>query len=1518
MANQIVRKTLVYFLMLCLMFTSFSVSYAQSAQSDIQGHWAENQLNSWKDQGFLKGYPDGSMKPDLSITRAEFMALVNNSFGFTEKAEFHFSDVKSTDWFYSQVAIAVKAGYIKGYADGTAGSNKPISRQEVAAVVSTLLNLKATDNQAALDFVDADKIPSWSKEAIQANVFKQIMQGSPDKMFKPLNPITRAEAVVTLDRAIQAKTGIYKTAGTYGPTAGAETFTGNVTINVPGVTLRNTVISGNLILGKGIASGDATLAGVTVKGTTTVNGGSVNSIHLEDSTLADVIIDKADSAVRVVAEGSTKVGSVTVKTSAILEENSASGSAAGVGFGDVILSEALPKGSDVTLKGSFGKLDVQAKDIHINVPAGQINEIVIHQGATGVDLDLSSGVTINNLQINAVLVVTGEGKITAVDEKVAGSTFVTIPSSSVTPAPTPSASPAPVSSSAPTAPGDSKSHETNINVISGKEAVVTGIWPGTIRVAFSTSVSQVMAAVYATDNSTQTYEVLTATGGTKISTGTTVLMTTNVLKVTAADLSTTAEYAITVNPVGDTTMLIPVATTTGSETSLNRAFYATNNSGMSGYYGDQDSHDNDANGATMWLTNDNPGANNWIKVDLGAVYPLGNMLVWNYNQPDATNSGIKNAQVLYSTDGSTWASLGGSGTTQQFAQASGSVTDKADTAIEFNGLAARYVKIVPNEAAGDGNWGAADPTTFGLSQIRVYRYTSNITAVDQNVTVLDVTAGSTDSENTPAINTINNYGMSGVSGKTDSHNNTATAMWMTPLNPGANNWIKFDLGGTYPLSEMHVWNHNAQTGEYGIKNAQVQYSVDGRTWTTLGSYQFAKASGSAAEGPTDLIGGGVVDFNAASVRYVKIVPDVAAGNGNWGSDAVFGLSQVRFYSAAGTIIEPARDWTDLLTKTSGWTGSDGIYTIAYNGYDAPGKADLTKTLFLFSDTFVGHANPTSKHRDVSDFTNNTLGILNGANPDPAAMDFIWGKEVDGKTNSGLFVPHTAHSTPENWYWLQDGIKLNNNVYISAMNVAPDLTQAPGWQFKVERVSMIKVPLINGNLEVENQTQVDTDLLYHTDLDFGTGALLALENQFGAGFMPNTTEAGAPNPDGYIYTYGYQTFVGLRGLLVARVLPADFEDQSKWQFYSNSGWTSDISAAKVISDSAIDVSPELSVNPIIGGPNNGKYRLVYSTGLFSADHGLLKESIGDTPVGPFGPPTTLFYTPEDKSSAADTFIYNAKAHPNISKPGELLISYNVNSTQDSGNVHYANGDLYHPRFVKMRQIYSGTNTGIAATTGQGAVVRRIGAGVINIVEGSTVNSLKSAVYSADGSTQTYDVYTDDSLSTPITVGTALLSEGNIFKVTAADNVTNAVYSIHLKSLIASTNTEIGVKAGKEAIVTEIGAGTIKIGYGSTASSVTSAVYAMDDSDQTYEIYTADGRTLISGAAKIEDGYVLKVTADDFTTIANYTIAVNPTSTVVNDSGMSGPNRKNDTHGNNYTSMWKTTDDFNNWSIFRRFL
>ncbi len=152
------------------------------------------------------------------------------------------------------------------------------------------------------------------------------MQGYGDQTFKPEAQITRAEAVVTLDRALQAlqsqsetQKNAYNAAGTYGPVSGTETVSGDVTVNVSGVTLQNMVINGNLLLAAGIGSGDAFLKNVTVKGTTTVQGGGDHSIHFENGIFGKVIVEKKDGTVRLVVEGTTIIEQLDIKSPVNLE-----------------------------------------------------------------------------------------------------------------------------------------------------------------------------------------------------------------------------------------------------------------------------------------------------------------------------------------------------------------------------------------------------------------------------------------------------------------------------------------------------------------------------------------------------------------------------------------------------------------------------------------------------------------------------------------------------------------------------------------------------------------------------------------------------------------------------------------------------------------------------------------------------------------------------------------------------------------------------------------------------------------------------------------------------------------------------------------------------------------------------------------------------------------------------------------------------------------------------------------------
>ncbi|QHT62338.1 hypothetical protein GXP70_21715 [Paenibacillus lycopersici] len=379
--------------------------------TDIKGHWAEKDIAQWIADGWITGYGDGSFQPNKAVTRAEFIALVNRAFGYAAAGSSAFKDLPSSAWSYLDIQKAVQAGYITGFADGTVHPNAPITRQEIAVIVERLLGLKPSEQDAG-SFRDAASIPSWSKGAIGAAMANGIMGGYEDKTFRPANDATRAEAVVILSHALQAKAApaTFAEAGVYGPETGVQTISGDVVISAPGVTLRNTVIEGNLTFAAGVGEGDAILDHVTVKGTTLVQGGGANSLHFEDSVLLTIVVDKSAGTVRIVAEGSTTVASVVMQTGATLEESELTGE----GFTDVQLSALLPKGALITLIGSFDDVNVSSVKVQIAIPSGSVQQITVGENAEGNGFDVGASARAVNLVLYAAAQFVGGGTIESV------------------------------------------------------------------------------------------------------------------------------------------------------------------------------------------------------------------------------------------------------------------------------------------------------------------------------------------------------------------------------------------------------------------------------------------------------------------------------------------------------------------------------------------------------------------------------------------------------------------------------------------------------------------------------------------------------------------------------------------------------------------------------------------------------------------------------------------------------------------------------------------------------------------------------------------------------------------------------------------------------------------------------------------------------------------------------------------------------------------------------------------------
>jgi len=185
-------KKLIAFILSAVM--AFSVpAVGVFAASDAQGHWAEGIIATLVDSGAVRGYEDGTIRPQESITRAEFMATINNLLGFTEAAEINFTDVSGNEWFAADVGRAVAVGYVSGYPDGTMRPNAQITRQEAAAAINRL-TLLATNRHASVEFTDFNQIAQWARGAVGGASAADILSGYPDGSFNPTGNITRAEA----------------------------------------------------------------------------------------------------------------------------------------------------------------------------------------------------------------------------------------------------------------------------------------------------------------------------------------------------------------------------------------------------------------------------------------------------------------------------------------------------------------------------------------------------------------------------------------------------------------------------------------------------------------------------------------------------------------------------------------------------------------------------------------------------------------------------------------------------------------------------------------------------------------------------------------------------------------------------------------------------------------------------------------------------------------------------------------------------------------------------------------------------------------------------------------------------------------------------------------------------------------------------------------------------------------------------------------------------------------------------
>ncbi|WP_352416007.1 S-layer homology domain-containing protein [Oscillibacter ruminantium] len=414
--HRIGTRLLSAMLSLVMALSVLSASIVPASAAD----WMEPYLEKLVSWGVMRGDSSGNLHPDRTLTRGEFVVLVNRAFGYDDtSAAIPFKDVKASDWYYDDINIGYTTGYFNGTSKTTAAPKNSVTREQAAVLLAR--NLVLDDEPgASLDFTDSNNLSNYSRGLIRSAITEGIVSGYGDGSFKPKQSITRGQMAVLLVKAIGTpvnKSGTQTLGGVYG----------NVTISTSGVTLRDTTIAGNLYITGGLGLGDVTLENVNVLGKIVVCGAGEsekgkNSVILRGVTAPTLILDNlANNVVSIRAEGSTKIGNTSIRTPSYVEDTTADG------YGFTSIKVEGEAGTTLSVAGNLKEVVTVSPNSTVTVAKGSVHSLTVDEAASGSTVSVLTGAVVETLNLDTGTKVTGKGDVDKMNVNTAGTTSTVLP-----------------------------------------------------------------------------------------------------------------------------------------------------------------------------------------------------------------------------------------------------------------------------------------------------------------------------------------------------------------------------------------------------------------------------------------------------------------------------------------------------------------------------------------------------------------------------------------------------------------------------------------------------------------------------------------------------------------------------------------------------------------------------------------------------------------------------------------------------------------------------------------------------------------------------------------------------------------------------------------------------------------------------------------------------------------------------------------------------------------------------------
>jgi hypothetical protein len=155
----------------------------------------------------IKGFPDGTFRPNDPMSRAEFATQISRLFVLAPQ-DFRpvaYTDVVPNHWAVSHIQSAVGQGFLTGYPDQTFRPEEPVTRLQVILALANGLNLKSSSSPERVlrDYLDADQVPPWAKPALTATLEANLVTRYPQvKRLEPNRVASRAEVIAMLRQTL--------------------------------------------------------------------------------------------------------------------------------------------------------------------------------------------------------------------------------------------------------------------------------------------------------------------------------------------------------------------------------------------------------------------------------------------------------------------------------------------------------------------------------------------------------------------------------------------------------------------------------------------------------------------------------------------------------------------------------------------------------------------------------------------------------------------------------------------------------------------------------------------------------------------------------------------------------------------------------------------------------------------------------------------------------------------------------------------------------------------------------------------------------------------------------------------------------------------------------------------------------------------------------------------------------------------------------------------------------------------